>query len=103
MSENKTRYLSPFGRIVLSILLTIMFAVILLAWIRDRQTPEKLKVLEIHQIAQLALVIARIGHQMCHLAAHFLPSEVGILKFCAADVCAKYREKHRNEGFMHVF
>lgn len=51
MSENKTRYLSPFGRIVLSVLLTIMFAVILLAWIRDRQTPEKLKVLEIDQQA----------------------------------------------------
>jgi hypothetical protein len=56
-----------------------------------------------HQVAQLALVIARIGYQMGHLTAHFLPSEVGILKFCAADMCAKWGEKHRNKGFIHVF
>ena len=26
-----------------------------------------------------------------------------IIKFCSADVCAKYGEEHRNEGFVHVF
>ena len=43
-----------------------------------------------HQVAQLTLVVARIGYKMNHLATHFLPSEVRVLKFRVADVCAKY-------------
>ena len=27
-----------------------------------------------------------------HFATHFLPNEVGILKFCAADMCTKNRK-----------
>ena len=48
-------------------------------------------------------ITARIANQIGHHAARFLPSEVGILKFCVADMCAKYGEKHRNQGFAHVF
>jgi hypothetical protein len=48
-------------------------------------------------------ITARIANQIGHHAACFLPSEVGILKFCVADMCAKYGEKHRNQGFAHVF
>ena len=49
MSETKKRYFSPLGRVVLVFFLVIMFAVFFLAWIRERQKPEKLKVLEIEQ------------------------------------------------------
>ena len=48
-------------------------------------------------------ITARIANQIGHHAACLLPSEVGILKFCVADMCAKYGEKHRNQGFAHVF
>ena len=48
-------------------------------------------------------ITARIANQIGHHAARFLPSEVGILKFCVADMCAKYGEKYRNQGFAHVF
>jgi len=41
--------------------------------------------------------------QIGHYAALFLSKTVKILKFCAADMCAKRGEKHRNEGFIHVF
>ena len=33
----------------------------------------------------MALVTPKIGHQVGHHAAWFLPTEVGVLKFCAAD------------------
>ena len=56
-----------------------------------------------HNIAELALVTARIRHEIGHQATHLLPGEVGIVKFRAADVCAKDREKYRNEGFAHGF
>ena len=52
---------------------------------------------------ELALVIARMSHQIDHHACRFLPSIVPILKFRAADVCAKDGEKHRNKGFVGVF
>ena len=51
----------------------------------------------------MALVTATFCHQVGHLTARFLPSEVRILKFCAADVSTKRGEKHWNEGFVHVF
>ena len=56
-----------------------------------------------HQIAELPLVAARIGHQICHHAAQFFPTEVRIQKFRTAYMCAQYREKHRNERCVHVF
>ena len=57
----------------------------------------------LNKIGQLALVTARIAHKIGHHTARFLPSKVRILKFSAADMCAKNREKHRNQRFMHVF
>lgn len=36
-------------------------------------------------------------------AARFLPFEVGMLKFCAADVCAKCREKTSELAVFAVF
>ena len=56
-----------------------------------------------HEIGQFAFVAARIRHQIGHLTRQFLSSEVGVLKFRAADMCAKNGEKHRNKGFVHVF
>ena len=55
------------------------------------------------KILELALVIARMSHQIGHHARRFLPTVVGVLKFRAADMCAKYGEKHRNHGFLHVY
>ena len=52
---------------------------------------------------KLALVIATFCNEIGHHACRLLPTVVRILKFRAADVCAKYREKHRNHGFVHVF
>ena len=43
----------------------------------------------LRQIGQLTLVTPRIAHQISHLAAHFLPTVIRILKFCIADMCAK--------------
>ena len=48
------------------------------------------------KIGQLALDTPRIGHQVGHHAVWFLPTEVGVLKFCAADMRAKRGKKHRN-------
>jgi hypothetical protein len=56
-----------------------------------------------HKIGQLALITARIRYRIGHHAAWLLPSEVGVLKFRTADVCAKDGEKHRNQGLAHVF
>ncbi len=56
-----------------------------------------------HNAGQLPLVTPTFGHQMGHNAAWFLPTEVRVLKFRAADVCAKYGEKHWNDGFLNVF
>ena len=50
----------------------------------------------LYKIGQLALVTPRIGPQVGHHAAWFLPTEVGVLKFCAADMRAKKKKKHRN-------
>ena len=50
----------------------------------------------LHDVGQLPLVTARIAHQIGHYARRFIPTEVGIMKFCIADVCAKYGEKLRN-------
>ena len=55
------------------------------------------------QSGQLSLIVATICYKIGHHAGRFLPRKVRILKFCAAHVCAKYREKHRNQGFVHVF
>ena len=46
---------------------------------------------------------AWIAHNIGHYAHRLLPNEVEMLKFRAADVSAKYREKHRNHGLVHVF
>ena len=46
---------------------------------------------------------AQIVYDDGDYATLMLPTEVRILKFCTADVCAKDREKHQNEGFVHVF
>ena len=51
----------------------------------------------------MSFVAARVGHKIGHLAASFLPGEVWILELCAAEVSAKYREKHGDEGFIHIF
>ena len=37
-------------------------------------------------------------HKVGHHSGRFLPIEVGVLKFSAAYVGAKYRKKHWNEG-----
>ena len=55
------------------------------------------------EIGQLALVAPRFGHEIGHLTTWFLPGEIGILKFRTAHVCSQDGEKHRNEGFVHVF
>ena len=47
---------------------------------------------------QLVLAHARICNQVCHLTANLLPSEVGVLKFRTADVCAKDRENIGTKG-----
>ena len=52
---------------------------------------------------QLALVTPTFCHQIGHHTTWFLPAEVRVLKFCAAHVGAKYREKHRDDGFLYVF
>ena len=57
----------------------------------------------LHEGGQLTLVAACFGHQVGHHAARLLPTEVGVLEFCAADMGAKYGEKHRNQRFMHIF
>ena len=51
----------------------------------------------------MAIVTPTFCNQIGHLATKFLPSEIGILKFCVAHLCAKNGEKHRNEGFVHAF
>ena len=56
-----------------------------------------------HNVGQLTLVTPTFCHEIGHHATKFLPTEVGILKFCTAYMCAKYRKKHRNKGFLHVF
>ena len=43
------------------------------------------------------------SHPIGRFAICFLLNEVRILKFFAADMCAKNREKHRNQGFVHHF
>ena len=57
----------------------------------------------LNKVWKLALVVARMCHQIGHHACWFLPTVVGVLKLGAADVCAKYGEKHRNQWFVHVF
>ena len=46
----------------------------------------------LYQIGQMDLVTPRIGHQVGHHAAWFLPTEVEVLKFCAADMRGKASE-----------
>ena len=48
-------------------------------------------------------VVTRIGYEMGHLTAHFLPNKVGILKFCIADVCAMNRENTVMRGLYMSF
>ena len=43
-------------------------------------------------------ITARIANQIGYHAACFLPSEVGILKFCVADMCAKYGKSIVTKG-----
>ena len=52
----------------------------------------------LHDVGQLPLVTARIAHQIGHYARRFIPTEVGILKFCIADVCAKYGKNFGTKG-----
>jgi hypothetical protein len=52
---------------------------------------------------ELAFVVATFCYEIAHHARQFLPTVVRILKFCAADVCAKNGEKHRNHGFLYAF
>ena len=54
-------------------------------------------------IMRFVHVSARIDYDDSHYATLMLPTIVRILKFRAADVCAKDREKHQNEGFVYVF
>ena len=54
-------------------------------------------------IGQLPLFTARIAYNIGHYAHRLLPNEVEVLNFRAADVSAKYREKHRKQGLVHVF
>ena len=51
----------------------------------------------------MALVAPTFGDEVGHLAARLLPTEVRVLKFCAADMSAKYGKEHRNERLVHVF
>ncbi len=44
-----------------------------------------------------------VSAQRIPLATKFPPTEVEVLKFRTADMCAKYGKKHRNEGFVHIF
>ena len=57
----------------------------------------------LYEVRQLALITPTFGHQVGHLATKFLPTEVGVLKFRTAHMCPEDGEKHRNEGFVHVF
>jgi len=52
---------------------------------------------------KVAFVTPTFGHKVGHYARRLLPREVGVLKFRSTNVCAKRGEKHRNQGFMHVF
>ena len=56
----------------------------------------------LYQIGQLTLAGPTFGHQIGHHTAWFLPCEVGVLKFCAADVCTQDGEKHRNKRLAYV-
>ena len=42
-------------------------------------------------------------NNISHLTTKFLLSEVWVLKFRSADMCAKDGEKHRKKRFLHVF
>ena len=55
------------------------------------------------EVVQLTPFTARMAHNIGHYAHRLLPNEVEVLKFRAADVGAKYREKHRKQGLVHVF
>ena len=57
----------------------------------------------LHDVGQLTLIAARIGNKIAHHATQLLPTEVGILKFALTDLRSENREKHRNQGFVHVF
>ena len=56
-----------------------------------------------HDARQLALSSASNGREVDHHSAHFLPREVGIRKFGSTYVRSKDREKHGNDGLVHVF
>ena len=56
-----------------------------------------------HDARQLALSGATICHEIGHHSACFLPREVGIHKFGSTYVRSKDREKHGNDGLVHVF
>ena len=66
-------------------------------------TPTKIATDGLYKIRKLALVTPTFGHKVGHLATKFLPTEVRILKFGAAHMCPEDGEKHRYEGFVHVF
>ena len=55
------------------------------------------------EIGQLALVAARFGDEIGHLAAKFLPSEVWVLELCAAKMGTQDGKKHGYEGLVHIF
>jgi len=56
-----------------------------------------------YHIGRLTLVAATFCHQVGHHYGRFPPIPARILKFYSAHVGAKYGEKHRDEGLMHVF
>lgn len=56
-----------------------------------------------HDARQLALSSASNGREIDHHSAHFLPREVGIRKLGSTYVRSKDREKHGNDGLVHVF
>jgi hypothetical protein len=52
----------------------------------------------LHQIGQLALVTSRIGYDVGHHAACFLPSLVKVQKLRAAYMCAKWGKSIGTRG-----
>ncbi len=56
-----------------------------------------------HSSVRFASVFPTFCYKNGYLARHFLSFEVRISIFFAAVMCAKYREKYRNEGFPYAF
>ena len=57
--------------------------------LHEEPLARRIAVAGFYKKAQLTLVTSRIGYNIGHQATYLLPTAVGILKFCAIDMCAK--------------